>query len=264
MIGIFDSGLGGLTVVKQVFKNLPQYKIVYFGDTAHLPYGTKSNETIVKYSISNTEFLLRHGAKIIIVACHTASSIAGDVLRKKFPNIPIFDVVVGGLREAARVSKHKNIGIIGTAATIKSNVHENFLKKLDPKIKVMTQSCPLLVPLIEEGWQNRSETKQIIRHYLRPMKNAHIDTLILACTHYPLLRKAFANILSSQVKIVDPAEAVVQEVKKFLQKNSQIEKQLEQNGAKHKFFVSDKPYRYDEFSKKILGQAIDFEVVNIE
>lgn len=264
MIGIFDSGLGGLTVVKQLFKYLPQYKIVYFGDTAHLPYGTKSNETIIKYSISNTEFLLKHNAKIIIIACHTASSIASGVLRKKFPNIPIFDVVAGGLREAARVSKHKNIGIIGTAATIKSGVHENFLRKLDPKIKVMTQSCPLLVPLIEEGWQNRPETKRIARYYLRPMKNAHIDALVLACTHYPLLKKVFSGILSQQVKIVDPAASVAQETFKFLQENPKIERQLEQNGKKHKFFVSDKPYRYEDFSKKILGETVNFEVVNVE
>lgn len=271
MLGIFDSGLGGLTVVKQFFKYLPQYKVVYFGDTAHLPYGTKSNETIIRYSIKNTEFLLNQGAKIIVIACHTASSVAGENLRKKFPQIPIFDVIKGGLIKAVKESKHKKIGIIGTAATIKSGVHEKILKKIGPacrqagpKVKVYPQACPLLVPLIEEGWQSRPETKRIIRYYLREMKLQFIDTLVLACTHYPLLEKVFASVLNERVKIIDPAQEVAKEVLEFLQKNPKIEKQIERDGQKHKFFLSDLPYRYNEFSQRILGRKVKFEVVRLE
>lgn len=264
MLGIFDSGLGGLTVVKQIFKYLPQYKLVYFGDTAHLPYGTKSNETIIKYSIKNTEFLIKQGAKIIIIACHSASSVAAFDLRKKFPQIPIFDVIKGGLIRAIKESKHKKIGVIGTAATIKSGVHEKFLKSLDPKIKVFSQACPLLVPLIEEGFKSRPETKRIVRYYLREMKKEYIDTLVLACTHYPLLYKVFFKVLNKRVKIIDPAEEVAREVSEFLQKNPKIEKQIERDSQKHKFFISDKPYRYEEFSGRILGRKIEFEVVRLE
>lgn len=264
MIGIFDSGLGGLTVVKQIFKYLPQYKLVYFGDTAHLPYGTKSNETIIKYSIKNTEFLIKQGAKIVVIACHSASSVAAFDLRKKFPQISIFDVIKGGLVEAIKESKHKKIGVIGTAATIKSGVHEKFIKEIDPKIKVFTQACPLLVPLIEEGWQARPETKRIIRYYLRKMKKEYIDALVLACTHYPLLYKVFFEVLNKRVKIIDPAEGAAREVLEFLRKNPEIEKQIEHDSQKHKFFISDKPYRYDEFSQRILGKKAEFEVVNFE
>jgi glutamate racemase len=264
MIGIFDSGLGGLTVVKQIFKHLPQYKVVYFGDAAHLPYGTKSRETIIKYSVKNIEFLLNQGAKIIVIACHTTSSIATEELRKKFPNIPIFNVVKGGLVKAVNENKHKKIGIIGTAATIKSGVHEKILKSLDPKVKVYSKSCPLLVPLIEEGWRNRPETKSIARYYLREMKQEHINVLVLACTHYPLLRKIFVNILNKKVKIIDSAEEVVKEVLEFLQKNPKVEKRIERDGQKHKFFVSDLPYRYDEFSQRILGRKVEFEMVRLE
>lgn len=264
MIGIFDSGLGGLSVVKQIFKYLPQYKVVYFGDIAHLPYGTKSNETIIRYSIKNTEFLLEKGAKIIIIACHTASSVAAEELRRKFPKVPILDMVKGGLVKAAKESRNKKIGVIGTAATIRSEVHEKFLKSLDPKIRVYARSAPLLVPLIEEGWINRKETKRIIRYYLREMKKEFIDVLVLACTHYPLLFSIFSEILQRRVKIVDPAEEVAEEVLEFLQKNPFLEKRIERNGQKHRFFVSDRPYRYEEFSRRILGKGVKIEVVTME
>ncbi|MEW6407374.1 MAG: glutamate racemase [Patescibacteria group bacterium] len=264
MIGIFDSGLGGLTVVKQFLKYLPQYRIMYFGDTANLPYGTKSRKAITNYSIKNTEFLIKQRAKIIVIACHSASSVAALGLRKKFPQIPIFDVIKGGLTKAVKESKHKKIGIIGTAATIKSGVHEKFLKSLDPEIKVFSQACPLLVPLIEEGFKARPETKRIVRYYLREMKSQFIDTLVLACTHYPLLYKVFFEVLNKRVKIIDPAQEVAGEVLEFLKKNPKIEKQIERDSQKYKFFISDKPYRYEEFSQRILGKKIKFKVVNLE
>jgi len=263
MIGIFDSGIGGLTVVKQIFKTLPQYKIMYFGDTARLPYGTKSKEAIIKFSIENTEFLLKKGAKIIVIACHTASSIAANILREKFPNVPIFDVASSGLEKAVSISRRKRIGIMGTTGTIKSGVHEKFLKNLNPDIKVFPKACSLLVPLIEEGWLKRMETRKILRYYLRPLKLKQIDVLVLACTHYPLLFKMINNISGKSVKIVDPAEELALELKSFIKKNPEIEAKLEKNGKKNKFYVSDVPYRFNDLSKKILGEKIDVEKVDI-
>lgn len=262
MIGVFDSGIGGLSVVKQIFKELPQYKIVYFGDTARLPYGTKSKEAIIKYSIENTEFLLEKGAKIIVIACHTASSVAADTLREKFPDIPIFDVVGAGLEKALKLSRRKKIGIMGTAATIKSGAHEKFLQSIDPKVKVFSKACPLLVPLIEEGWLKRMETKKILRYYLRPLKQKQIDVIVLACTHYPLLYKAIDAISGKSIQVVDPAEELALELKEFLRENSGIEKTLEKNGQHHEFYVSDIPYRFNDLSKKILGEKIEVKKVD--
>lgn len=261
MIGIFDSGIGGLTVVKQIFKTLPQYRIVYFGDTARLPYGTKSEEAIIKYSIENTEFLLKKGAKIIVIACHTASSVAANAIREKFPKVPIFDVVGAGLEKASNISRRKKIGIMGTAATIKSGAHEKFLKNINSDIKVFPKACPLLVPLIEEGWFKRMETKKILRYYLRPLKQKRIDALVLACTHYPLLYKAIDAVIGKSIKVVDPAEELALELKKFLENNPDARVGLEKNGKQHKFYVSDVPYRFNDLSKKILGEKIEVKKI---
>ena len=263
MIGVFDSGIGGLTVVKQIFKELPQYKIVYFGDTDRLPYGTKSPDTIIDYSIQNTEFLIKKGAKIIVVACHTASAVAADILRDKFKDIPIFDVVGPGLEKALEVSRRKKIGIMGTAATIKSGAHEKFLKNLDPGVKVYLKACPLLVPLIEEGWLKRPETRKILRYYIRPLKQEHIDALVLACTHYPLLKKQIDEISGKQIKVIDPAEELALHLKQFLEKNPDIKETLEKNGKTSKFYVSDIPYKFNYLSKLILKKDIDIEKVAV-
>lgn len=263
MIGIFDSGIGGLTVVKQIFKILPQYQIIYFGDTARLPYGTKSKEAVTLYSIQNTKFLLNCGVKIIIIACHTASSVAAEILRKKFPDIPIFDMIKPGLQKAQKESIHKKVGIIGTVGTIKSKTHENFLKKIDPKIKVYPQACPLLVPLVEEGWLKRQETRKIVRFYLKPLKARRIDTLVLACTHYPLLLDVISNILGKKVKIIDPAEEIALYIKDYLKENQKIKKSLTV-GENHKFFVSDIPYHFSQLSQKILKKVIKLEKVTLD
>lgn len=264
MIGIFDSGIGGLTVVREIFKVLPQYKIIYFGDTARLPYGTKSKDTIQKFALQDTKFLIKKGAKIIIIACHTASSMAGDYLRQKFPKIPFFDVVFPGVEEAAKVSQNKKIGIIGTSSTIKSQVHAGLLKKIDPKIEVIAQACPLLIPLVEEGWFSRLETRRIIRYYLRPLKLKRIDTLILACTHFPLLEKTIFEILRKKVKIIDPAKFVAQNLKEYLKLHPKIEKTLFKNKSEHEFYFSDIPYHFEQFSKKILAKSIKLKKVYLE
>ncbi len=263
MIGIFDSGIGGLTVAKQIIKKLPRYQIIYFGDTARVPYGNKSKETIKKYALQDSKFLLKQGAKIIVIACHTVSAVAANSLRRKFPDIPIFDVIRTGLIKASRVTKRNKIGVIGTRATIASAAHENYLKKLDKDLKIYTQACPLIVPFVEENWINRPEALKIIREYLKPLKKQGIDTLVLACTHYPLAKNAIQKIIGKRINIIDPAEEVAKEVDLFLKQHPVIEERLVQRKA-NKFFVSDAPQQFEELSKKILGKKIKVKQVNID
>lgn len=263
MIGVFDSGVGGLTVVKEIFKVLPEYQIVYFGDTAHLPYGTKSKEAIERYSLASLQFLLNQGAKVIVIACHTASSLAADTLRKKFPKVPIFDVVEPGIKQALGITKNKRIGIIGTSATIRSKSHEKALLSLNPGVEVTSKACPLFVPLVEEGWLKRPETKKIARYYLRPLKLKQIDTLILACTHYPLLYDIISGYMGQRVKLIDPAHEVAKELKEFLEKDKKIAQTLIK-GKNHKFFVSDVPYKFTELSKRCLGKVVKVEQIKME
>ncbi|MEA1901260.1 MAG: glutamate racemase, partial [Thermodesulfobacteriota bacterium] len=183
MIGIFDSGIGGLTVVKAIMENLFGYDIIYFGDTARTPYGTKSSETVKKYALENTEFLLSKGAKIIVIACNTASSVATESVAENF-DIPIFEVITPAVELSINTSHKPCIGIIGTRATVKSGIYEKKIKKMNPHARVYSKACPLLVPLVEEGWLNKPETKMIVKKYLHPLKVRQIDTLILGCTHY--------------------------------------------------------------------------------
>ncbi|MFH2105256.1 MAG: glutamate racemase [Parcubacteria group bacterium] len=263
MIGIFDSGVGGLTVVKQVIKALPQYKIVYFGDTARVPYGNRSEEIVKKYSLQDVEFLLEKNAEIIVIACHTASAVAADYLREKFPQLKIFDVVQPGLDQAQAVTRNKRVGIIGTEATVKSRAHERYLKKIDPQIKVFYQACPLLVPLVEEGWLKRQETRRIVRHYLKSLKKNKIDTLVLACTHYPLLAKVIAEVAGKSIKVVDPAQEVATQIKEYLQENPIVAGKLTKSGQQHEFFASDVSDKFKDISHKVLGEKVNVQSVDI-
>ena len=188
MIGIFDSGVGGLTVARAVMKQIPGYDIVYFGDTAHTPYGTKSAETVIGYTINNIEFLLSQGAELIVIACNTASSVATARVLERF-SVPIFEVITPAVELAVQTSKNLNFGIIGTRATITSGIYEKKIIENQPQARVYSAACPLLVPLVEEGWLNKAETAMIVKKYLQPLKTRQIDTLILGCTHYPLLKK---------------------------------------------------------------------------
>lgn len=258
MIGIFDSGVGGLTVVREMLKQLPEYQLIYFGDTARNPYGTKSKETVVKYALEDTNFLLSRGAKLIIVACNTASSLAREELKKNFPNVPIFEVVRPAVKRAVAVTKKKRIGVIGTYATIGSGIYDRLIKESNPAIQVFTEACPLFVPLVEEGWFDKPETKRIARKYLYPLRLKQIDTLILACTHYPLLKPIIQSKIGRRVKLVDSAEEVVGEVKKFLEDNSGVEKSLVK-GSEHKFYVSDLTPRFTSIAEKWLGRKIKAE-----
>lgn len=262
MIGIFDSGIGGLTVVKEVLKQLPEYQILYFGDTARTPYGTKSEKTIIKYSLQNTEFLLSKGAKIIIIACNTASAVASGELKKKF-KIPIFEVITPAVKKAIQATLNKKIGVVGTMATVKSGIYEKELKKIDKNIQIFSQSCPLLVPLVEVNWLKKPETKMIIRKYLYSLKLKQIDTLILGCTHYPLLKDIIQVKIGKRIKLVDPGQETVLSLKKYLEQNPKIEKTLSKN-KNHSFYLSDLTDQAQEIGRRWLGDSVKFELINLD
>ncbi|MGC9048967.1 MAG: glutamate racemase [Patescibacteria group bacterium] len=259
MIGIFDSGIGGLTVVKKVLEVLPEYQILYFGDTARTPYGGRGEEVIKRYALEDAEILIRYGAKIIIVACNTVSAVAIDFLKEKL-KVPIFEVVSPAVEKAVRITRNKKIGVIGTRATIHSKIYEKLIKEKNPQIQVFQNPAPLLVSLVEEGWFKKPETKMIVKRYLYPLKFKQIDTLILACTHYPFLREIIQRKVGRRVKLIDPAEEVVLKVKEFLEQNPEIEQSLNKNNQ-HRFLVSDLTIRSQGLAKNWLGEKIKLEKI---
>ena len=263
MIGVFDSGIGGLTVVRELMKLLPEQEILYLGDTARTPYGSKSRNTIIQYSLNNAEFLARRGADIIVIACNTASSFAYEAVRSKL-RMPVFEVIGPGARRALECSRKMRIGVIGTRATIASGGYEKKIAQLQPDAKVVTSPCPLLVPLVEEGWVNKPETAMIVRKYLAPLKNRQIDTLILGCTHYPVLGRIIQRKIGSQVRLVDSAEAVAIKVRDHL------DHQGGQSGAAypHKghctIYVTDTAEQFQETAHLILGKSMPIEQADIQ
>jgi len=261
MIGVFDSGVGGLSVVKQIFKNLPEYQIIYFGDTVHLPYGTKGAGFVKKSSLNITKWLLEKEAKVIVVACHTASAESAYYLKQEFKGVPIFEMISPTLKEVLLTTNNKRVGIIGTPGTIKSEAWKKKLLALEPCLKVQSKSCPLLVPLVEEGWIDKDITKNVIKEYLKDFKE--IDTLILACTHYPMLKKEIKKVLGKNVKIIDPAESLARELKIYLTDYSQVERNIKR-GTNHQFFFSDKPYNFKKISRLCLGREVSSKIVNYE
>lgn len=261
MIGVFDSGIGGLTVVRALRNRLPGHDIIYLGDTARTPYGSKSAATIVKYSIKNTEFLLDQGARIIVIACNTASSYAFDAVRDHF-HVPVFEVVGPGARLAVERSRRLRIGVIGTRATVASGVYERHILRLRPAAKVFAAPCPLLVPLVEEGWVRKPETAMVVRKYLLPLKTRQIDTLILGCTHYPVLRQVIQRKVGARVVLVDSAEAVAGQVGAHLASSGDAYGKVEQNGAL-RVFVTDTARQFQKTAKLILKQTIAIEQADL-
>lgn len=255
MIGIFDSGVGGLTVAHEINKQLPNNKIIYFGDTARTPYGTKSANLITKYSIENTKFLLSLGAKIIIVACNSASAVAADKLKKAFPQVPIFEVITPAVANAKILTQNNKIGVIGTRATIQTDIYNKKISHNKNGYKIYNQACPLFVPLAEEVWTNTKATKIIADSYLMPLKRKGIDTLILGCTHYPLLRKVIQKSIGQRVKLVDPAEKTAMAVKEFIGQNPRLSRKLTA-GKKHDFYFSDLSPLLNKLIANWLGQKI--------
>jgi len=251
-IGIFDSGVGGLTVVDKVFRLLPEEKIIYLGDTARVPYGNKSKETVTRFSKEIAKFLLRFKVKLIIVACNTASSLSLAALKASC-SVPVTGVIKPGVSEALLKSKKKRIGVIGTDATILSNVYKNEIKALARNAFVIQKACPLFVPLAENVWLNDSITESIARRYLRPMLSKKIDSLILGCTHYPLLKNVIRRVVGKDVALIDSSIAVARHTKHILENQRLLGNSGKGNS---KFFVTDDTGGFAKLAKVFLGKSI--------
>ncbi|NQT95055.1 MAG: glutamate racemase [Candidatus Omnitrophica bacterium] len=252
-IGVFDSGVGGLTVVKQLMRQLPREDIVYFGDTARVPYGTKSKQTIIRFSLENVLFLLKHNVKSIVVACNTSSSVALVSLKKHF-KIPVIGVINPGVTDALSSTRSMRIGVIGTSTTIRSMAYKRQILRNSPSAKVFSQSCPLFVPLAEEGWLRERITLQVIEKYLAPLKRKRIDTLILGCTHYPLLKENIKRVVGKRVKLIDSAASTAKAVKVLMEDKDIASSSMAKGRVQ--FFVSDEPSQFKKVGEKFLGKSL--------
>ena len=261
-VGVFDSGVGGLTVAREIMRQLPEESMIYFGDTARVPYGTKSKETILRYSRQIVNFLLSKGVKAIVIACNTASALALAELQKDYI-IPIIGMVQPGAVAAMHATKNKNIGIIGTNATIKSGQYGMYLRKLDPSVTVVTKACPLFVPLVEEGLIEDRITEDMDSRYLGEFRQYDIDSLILGCTHYPLLINPIQRFMGDQVTLVNPAFEVAKSLKQLL-KEQEISADQD-HIAKYEYYVSDMADQFLTFADRVLPCKVDrVQLVDIE
>ncbi|MBU0722385.1 glutamate racemase [Patescibacteria group bacterium] len=260
-IGVFDSGFGGLTMFKEFLKVLPDYDYIYLGDNARAPYGNKSDEVIYNYTKQAIDFLFKQDCELIIIACHTASAkalrkIQQEYLLKNYSDKKVLGVVVPIVEEAIKLSRYHKLGIIGTKATINSDAYKKELEKLRSDLKIFQQACPLLVPLVEEGWVKKPETKMILKKYLLPLKVKQIDTLILGCTHYLFLIKDIIRIMGKNVKIINPAIAVAEKLAIYLDKHKDLEKKLSKN-KKIIFYTTDDVIKFKELGQRFLGKSIE-------
>ena len=252
-IGVFDSGVGGLTVVRALMERLPFESIIYFGDTARVPYGVKSSETITGYASQITEFLLQQGVKLLIIACNTMAAVAHQAVTDLSP-VPVLDVITAGALSAVAGKHTKNIGVIGTPATIASNAYEQAIHRHNPDIRIVSQACPLFVPLVEEGWLDHHVTRLTAREYLNPMLTDNIDTLVLGCTHYPLIKELLQEVAGDDIRLVDSAEAMAEMAETLLR-----EKNLsnpERVPPEYKFYVTDVPHRFQAIGERFLGRQL--------
>jgi glutamate racemase len=255
-IGVFDSGIGGLTVLQRIVETLPKENTVYLGDTARAPYGTKSVETVLRYSLENTQFLVEKGVKAVVVACNTSTALALTHLRDHL-SIPVVGVIEPGVRRALKSTKNRKVGVIGTEATIQSGAYTRALKEADAAVEVYSRACPLFVPLVEEGWTENAVVEMTVKAYLASLKQSGIDTLILGCTHYPLLKKSIRKFMGSNVRLVDSAEETANEVATSLKRDLLTKK----NGRGiHSFFVTDAPDRFVKVGRRFLGEKVESAV----
>lgn len=255
-IGIFDSGVGGLTVLQQIARLLPRELLIYLGDTARYPYGPKSAEVVTQYSCENTDFLMDRGLKMLVVACNTASAVALDTLRERYA-LPVIGVIEPGAQEAIRRSKNGRIGVIGTKATIASGAYTHALRAIDSSVEIYTRACPLFVPLVEEGWVDNEVARATIALYLGSLKHSGIDTLILGCTHYPLLKKAISAFLGPAVCLIDSAEETAKTVRSTLMSARLARRK---GVGRASFFVTDDPDRFVKVGAPFLGQQVESAV----
>jgi glutamate racemase len=255
-IGVFDSGIGGLTVLQELVAILPSEDFIYLGDTARLPYGTKSNEVITRYSRENTEFLLAKGIKLLVVACNTSSAVAlGEITRDTM--VPVVGVIEPGARAAVKASRSGKIGVIGTEATIASGAYTRAIQALKPGLEIYTRACPLLVPLVEEGWTDNEIAERTVAHYLESLQASGIDTLLLGCTHYPLLRGLFERILGPRVRIVDSATATAGAVRERL---AALHIARRGGAGRQSFFVTETPDRFVRVGRRFIGPQVESAV----
>lgn len=264
-IGVFDSGVGGLTVAREIMRQLPRERIIYFGDTARVPYGSKSKETITRYSRQIIHFLQTKGVKAIVVACNTASAFALETLRPEL-SIPIIGVVEPGARVAARTSKNGKIGVIGTEGTVGSQIYTTTIRAYAPQAEVIGKPCPLFVPLVEEGWLKDPITVEVARRYLDSFLKSDIDTLIMGCTHYPLLRGTLRGILGDKVNLVNPAYETARCLKELLEEQDLVNDGAEkETGLQYQFYVSDAAEKFKNFANSILPCEIEeAQLIQIE
>jgi glutamate racemase len=253
-IGVFDSGIGGLTVVRELTRQLPNESIIYFGDTARVPYGPKSPETVIRYSREITSFLRNQGVKAVVVACNTATAHALPTLREEY-DLPIIGVIEPGSRAAARATRSGNVGVIGTQGTINSRAYERAIAAELPTAHITVKACPLFVPLIEEGWLDTEATRLIATDYLEPFAGGKVDTLVLGCTHYPLMKRAIGEVIGRQVRLIDSAEETAAETAETLRAHSLSR----DDGAEpsYRFIASDVPEQFLRVGQRFLGKAID-------
>ena len=253
-IGVFDSGIGGLTVAHAIMRRLPNESIVYFGDTARVPYGPKSPETVRRYSREIATYLDSEGVKALVVACNTATAHALPVLREDL-SMPVIGVIEPGARAAVSATRRGHIGVIGTAGTVKSGAYERAIRDLDPSVRITTRACPLFVPLVEEGWVDQEATRMIAREYLAPLLREHVDTLVLGCTHYPLLKPLLAEVLGPEVALIDSAEETAREAATVLRDQGLAA--TAGKHAHHRFIASDDPLMFLQLGQRFLGAAIE-------
>lgn len=249
-IGIFDSGVGGLTVLRELTKTLPQEDTIYFGDTARVPYGTKSPDTVIRYSQEIASFLIKRDIKLLVVACNTASAVALPTLRRTLP-VPVVGVIEPGAKRAAEATRSGIVGVIGTSGTIRSSAYSRAIKRINPDISVLARSCPLFVPLAEEGWTDNDVAQLTARLYLEELREASIDTLVLGCTHYPLLKKTIADIMGPEVTLVDSAEETASTVATILRDKKLLRPPAEQGN--HHYYVTDVPAGFIRVGNRFLG-----------
>jgi glutamate racemase len=252
-IGVFDSGIGGLTVVHALSRQLPHENIVYFGDTARVPYGPKSSQVVREYAAQDVDFLLSKDVKMVVIACNTVSSVALDVVQKH-AKMPVVGVILPGAAAAVNATKKKRVGVIGTRATVNSLAYTHAIRQMNDEVKVFSQECPLFVPLAEEGWVDHKVTELVAKEYLFPLKQEKIDTLILGCTHYPILKRAIAAAVDGDVALIDSGEATAVEVERVLDANGLRNPSKQQ--ANLQFYVSDIPAKFMEVGERFLGQKM--------
>ena len=261
-IGIFDSGVGGLTVLKELMKALPQEDTIYFGDSARFPYGTKSPDTIIRYSLEIASFLSSRDIKLLVVACNTASAVSLEALKQQF-SIPIVGVIEPGARRAVSVTRTGKVGVIGTEGTIRSGAYAKAIKRLNPEVEVLTRSCPLFVPLAEEGWVDNEVARLAARTYLQGLKEEGVDTLVLGCTHYPLLKSVIGEVMGDGVALVDSAEETARTVAEILRTKALLRPQSEKGN--HHYFVTDVPAGFIRIGNRLFGGKLgDVFQVNLD